>query len=73
MAIRQTPNSLPAEVESPRGKLVYLYLTQVGEATLAELQDGLDLGALTLYSVLKTLRERGLVERRDDRFSVRPV
>ena len=68
MAIRQTPNHLPPEVESPRGKLVYLYLSQSGAATLAELKDGLDLGALTLYSVLRTLRKRGLVRQEGDRF-----
>lgn len=73
MAIRQLPNSLPRDLESPRGKLVYLYLAQAEAATLAELQDALDLGALTLYSVLKTLRDRGLVERDGERFTARPV
>ncbi|MFB6069906.1 MAG: TrmB family transcriptional regulator [Halanaeroarchaeum sp.] len=73
MAIRQTPKPVPSQVESPRGKLVYLYLSQAETATLGELQDGLDLGALTLYSVLKTLRKRGLVERERDGFTVRPV
>ncbi|MFB6124341.1 MAG: helix-turn-helix domain-containing protein [Halanaeroarchaeum sp.] len=73
MAIRQLPNSLPSDLESPRGKLVYLYLAHAETATLAELQDGLDLGALTLYSVLKTLRDRGLVERDGERFTARPV
>lgn len=74
MAIRQTPKPLPGELQSPRGKLVYLYLVQSDGATLADLKADLDLGALTLYSVLKTLRERGLVRREDDRFvTARPV
>ncbi|MFB6133560.1 MAG: helix-turn-helix domain-containing protein [Halanaeroarchaeum sp.] len=68
MSMPQMPNSLPGELESPRGKLVYLYLTQSGGATLADLKEGLGLGSLTLYSVLKTLRERGLVTRHDGRF-----
>ena len=68
MAIRQSPNTLPGTLESPRGKLVYLYLRQSEGATLADLKDDLDVGALTLYSVLKTLRERGLVEKEADRF-----
>ncbi|MGM0398742.1 MAG: helix-turn-helix domain-containing protein [Halobacteriota archaeon] len=74
MAIRQTPKPLPGELQSPRGKLVYLYLVQSEGATLADLKADLDLGALTLYSVLKTLRERGLVRREEDRFvTARPV
>ncbi|UWG48337.1 Transcriptional regulator, contains HTH domain [Halanaeroarchaeum sp. HSR-CO] len=74
MSIRQTPKPLPGELQSPRGKLVYLYLVQSEGATLADLKADLDLGALTLYSVLKTLRERGLVRREEDRFvTARPV
>lgn len=74
MAIRQTPKQLPGELQSPRGKLVYLYLVQSEGATLADLKADLDLGALTVYSVLKTLRERGLVRREEDRFvTARPV
>ncbi|WP_235272138.1 helix-turn-helix domain-containing protein [Halanaeroarchaeum sulfurireducens] len=74
MAIQQTPKSLPGELQSPRGKLIYLYLVQSDGATLSDLKEHLDLGALTLYSVLKTLRERGLVRKDDDRFvTARPV
>lgn len=74
MAIRQTPKTLPGELQSPRGKLVYLYLVQSDGATLADLKADLDLGALTVYSVLKTLRERGLVRREADRFvTARPL
>lgn len=52
---------IPATIESPCAKLVYLYLTTHGPATVTELQDGLELKKLTLFSVLRTLRERGLV------------
>lgn len=68
MSLRQTPKPLPGELESPRGKLIYLYLTQSDGSTLSDLKRDLDLGALTLYSVLKTLRERDLVRKEDDRF-----
>lgn len=74
MHSRQTTNSLPGELQSPRGKLVYLYLLQTGGGTVADLRSGLDLDSLTLYSVLKTLRNRGLVQKESDRFvTVRPV
>ena len=64
MSIQQLPKgtaTLPDDIESPRAKLVYLYLATGGEATLDDLQDGLGLKQITLYSVLGTLRERGLV------------
>ncbi|MFB6094817.1 MAG: helix-turn-helix domain-containing protein [Halanaeroarchaeum sp.] len=74
MALRQSPNTLPGTLESPRGKLVYLYLSRSGGATLSDLEADLDLGALTVYSVLKTLRERDLVREEDDRFvTARPA
>jgi DNA-binding MarR family transcriptional regulator len=74
MTVRQTTNSLPGELQSPRGKLVYLYLLQTGGGTVADLRRALDLDALTLYSVLKTLRDRDLVQKEANRFvTVRPV
>lgn len=63
-----TSRQMPADVESPSGKLVYLYLTTRGEATLEELQAGLDLPRITLYSVLKTLRGRDLVAQDGDHY-----
>ena len=68
MVMRQSSKSLPGELQSPRGKLVYLYLVQSGGATLTDLKEALNVGALTLYSVLKTLRERGLVRQKEDEF-----
>lgn len=62
--------ALPAEVDSPRAKLVYLYLQTTGGATLSDLRDELDLPKLTLFSVLKTLRSRELVECENDRYRV---
>jgi len=62
--------ALPAEVDSPRAKLVYLYLQTAGGATLSDLRDELDVPKLTLFSVLKTLRSRELVECEDDWYRV---
>ncbi len=62
MSIETTPlASLPDELDSPRAKLVYLSLATTGGATLDELQTGLDLPKITLYTIVRTLRERGLV------------
>jgi sugar-specific transcriptional regulator TrmB len=68
------PNrQLPTGVESPRGKLVYLSLTSRESATVEELHAALDVPRITLYSVLKTLQSRGLVDRDGDRYvTVRP-
>lgn len=59
-------DSLPDDLDSPRAKLVYLALAVAGSATLAELQEILDVPKLTLLSVLDTLSGRELVEETDD-------
>lgn len=59
----QLPTPLPDEVESPRAKLVYLYLQTTEGATVEDLEACLDLPRITLLSVLKTLRKRDVVER----------
>ncbi|GKZ12487.1 TrmB family transcriptional regulator [Haladaptatus sp. W1] len=62
MSVQTTPLApLPDELDSPRAKLVYLSLATTGGATLDELQTGLDLPKITLYTIIRTLRERGLV------------
>lgn len=67
---RPTPSrSLPDELNSPRSKLVYLYLRS-NSASLDDLQADLGIGKLTLYSVLRSLRESGFVEERDGQFAV---
>ncbi|SNR54725.1 Sugar-specific transcriptional regulator TrmB [Halorubrum vacuolatum] len=53
---------LPPELQSPRAKLVYLYLTTNGEATVGELADDLGMKKIALYGVLKTLRQQNLVD-----------
>lgn len=65
-----TPASeLPTELESPRAKLVYLYLL-TGDASIDDLQADLGVEKITLYSILRTLRERDLVEKQDGAFAV---
>lgn len=61
---------VPAEIDSPRGKLVYLYLATHGAVTDDELCDGLDMTRLSLYSVLDTLRGADIVAREDSRYTL---
>ncbi|MFB6071647.1 MAG: helix-turn-helix domain-containing protein [Halobacterium sp.] len=70
MSNRQVPTS----VESPRGKLVYLSLATRDSASVEELHGDLGVPRITLYSVLKTLQRRGLVDRDGDRYvTARPA
>lgn len=66
-AIQQsTTVSLPSELESPRAKLVYLYLSESGETTVDDVQTSLGLRKMTLFGVLDTLASQGFVERRGE-------
>lgn len=58
--------SVPARLESPRSKLLYLVLAATGGARASELRSTLGMSSLTLYPVVRDLREAGLVERADD-------
>lgn len=64
----RTPARIPDVVESANAKLVYLYLATHGGGTLTELQEALGLTKLTLYSVLGTLRDGGVVARDAGRY-----
>lgn len=59
---QRVDTELPTQLNSSGAKLVYLYLTSVEGATIEELQAALDLHKLTLYSLLQTLANHGLVE-----------
>jgi DNA-binding MarR family transcriptional regulator len=61
------------DLESPRAKLVYLYLINVGKATVSDIADALDLRQLTLFGVLDTLAERGYVDRDGDAYVASPA
>ena len=56
-------------LSSETAKLVYLYLTERGEATADELAAALDERLLTLLPVLRTLEEEGLVAKRDGQYA----
>lgn len=62
------PTQLPRNIRSSEGKLVYLYLDMRGRATLDELEDALVMKKITLYSILETLQERGLVGKDADEY-----
>lgn len=64
------PETVPDELTSPRAKLVYLYLSANGASTIEDLADGLAMKKMALFSVLSTLRERGLVGRERDRYDL---
>jgi DNA-binding IclR family transcriptional regulator len=59
--VRTGAPALPPELQSPRAKLVYLYLTTNGDATVSEMGDSLGMKKLSLYSILKTLRKEDMV------------
>jgi DNA-binding MarR family transcriptional regulator len=61
--------SLPGDLDSPRAKLVYLYLSTVGEASVRDLTDHLDIKRMTAYSILSTLSSRGFVTREGETYA----
>lgn len=64
-----TTGTVPKELRSPRGKLVYLYLESAGDATVSEMSEALRMRKLALYSVLRTLREDDLVTESDGQYA----
>ncbi|APW99701.1 MarR family transcriptional regulator [Halobiforma lacisalsi AJ5] len=62
--------SMPADLESPRAKLVYLYLSSYGRCPADRLCTDLDLSKSTVLSITGTLRKRGHLERTDDGFEL---
>ncbi|SDR26291.1 MarR family transcriptional regulator [Natronobacterium texcoconense] len=56
-------DQLPAELESPQAKLVYLYLEATDGATATDLTDGLAMKKIAILSVLNQLSSEGLVEK----------
>jgi DNA-binding HxlR family transcriptional regulator len=74
--IRDAPNDADElaairELETAESKLVVLYLVRAGGATVDELKRALGMQLLTLFGVLRTLRDRGIVGRRDDVWTCR--
>ncbi len=62
--------TLPPELQSPRAKLVYLYLTTNDSATVADMCDSLGMKKISLYSILKTLRKQGMIDRDGDAYTL---
>jgi predicted transcriptional regulator len=67
---RTAAPTLPPELQSPRAKLVYLYLTTNGHATVSEMGDSLGMKKMSLYSILKTLRKQDMVTRDGDAYTL---
>jgi hypothetical protein len=56
----------PEDVGSTAGKLVYVYLSSVVEATVDGIADALDLKLIELLPTLRSLQSAGYVERAGD-------
>lgn len=65
-----TIDQMPAELESSNGKLVYLYLTTVEEATISDLKETLTMQELTLFPTLAILEDENLIERDGETFTL---
>lgn len=61
----QSP-TVPEDVTSNGGKLVYVYLSSVVEATVGHIAEALGLKHIDLLPVLASLQEAGYVERDGD-------
>jgi hypothetical protein len=61
---------VPESINSPRAKLVYLYLATHGAVAEDQLCEGLEMKRITLYSILQTLRGADLVSRDDKRYTL---
>lgn len=59
---------IPEQLESPRSKLVYLYLLSVVEADIHELNRRLRINYLSLYPTLDLLLDQKLIERDGTRY-----
>ena len=61
---------LPDGLSSSRGKLIYLYLQIHGSATIDELKADLGIQLLTLYGILKRLRQADLVQKVENQWTL---
>lgn len=56
----------PTDVQSTAGKLIYVYLAAVSEATVDAIADALDLKLIELLPTLRSLQQAGYIERAGD-------
>ena len=66
--VERTTEPIPTTLESPRAKLVYLYLAMAREETVENMHNALGIKLISLYPVLETLIEKGLVQRDGSRY-----
>jgi len=66
----QSTESVPDDLESPRAKLVYLYVAASDGATVEELCADLCVKKGTALSITGTLRDRGYLERTESGFEL---
>ena len=59
---------LPDDLTAADSKLVYLFVAVSDGATVDDLQTALDIKKISLFPVLDTLSERGLIERIEDEY-----
>lgn len=64
---------IPDALDSPRTKLVYLYLATGGGGTVEEVRDDLGIELISLYPVLNTLTSAGLVRKDGRRYACATV
>lgn len=62
---------VPADLESPRAKLVYLALHRTDAETASDLQRQLGLSKLALFPILSGLAANGYVRRTEDGYVCR--
>lgn len=67
-AVSSTSFRIPDSLASPRSKLIYLYISVSGGASVSELKEALQEPLLTIYKILSTLLERQLIKRDGERF-----
>lgn len=65
----ETP-SMPDNLTAAETKLVFLYLSTTGGATVKELNADLDIQKLSLFPVLNHLDSQGLISRDGDYYQV---
>jgi predicted transcriptional regulator len=69
-----TPETaVPNALNTTGSKLVYLHITTNREVTIDEIQDDLQMKKITLYSVLGTLKDNGLIEQNGDVYSEQTI
>jgi DNA-binding MarR family transcriptional regulator len=64
--------SLPSGLDSMGSKLVYLHLHSTSGGTVQELCHTLNIPTISIYPILNTLREEGLVERKGNQYVCTP-